>query len=59
MHHYCGSFLEQPDVSLQQQSITDLANCVILYFKTVGAVSTKSDIDIFKDKMEIVLFQLP
>lgn len=56
MHHNCGFFSEQPDVSLQQQQdVIGLSKCAIFYFQTVGAVSTHSDIrDIFKDKMETV-----
>lgn len=56
MHHNCGFFSEQLDVSLQQQDIIGLTKCVILYFKTVGAVSAESDIG---DKMETFLFLLP
>lgn len=60
MHHNCGFFSEQPDVSMQQQDIIGRTKCVILYFKTVGAVSAESDRrDIFKDKMETVLLFLP
>lgn len=60
MHHNCGSVLEQPDVSLQQQGIIGLTKCAILYFKIVGAVSAESDArDVFKDKMETALFLLP
>lgn len=57
MHHNCGFFLEQLDESLHQQGIISPSKCIILYFETVGAVSAVSDI--FKDKMETVLFLLP
>ena len=47
-------------MSPEQQDITVLSKCVILYFKTVGAVSTEGVIrDIFRGKMETVLFLLP
>lgn len=60
MHHNCGFFLEQLDVSVQKQDISGLTKCVTLYLKAVGAVSAESDTrDIFKGKMETVLFLLP
>lgn len=60
MHHNCGSFLEQPHVSAQQPDVVGRTKCVILYFKTAGAVGAESHTrDIFKDKMETVVFLLP
>lgn len=56
MHHNCGFFSEQLNVSMQQQDIIGLSTCVILYFKREGAVSAEKDI--FRE-METVLFQLP
>lgn len=55
MHHNCVFFLERSDGSLQDN--IGLTKCVILYFKTAGAVSAQGDI--FKDRMETVFFLMP
>lgn len=52
MHHNCGFFLEQPDVSVQQQDVIGPTKCAVFYLQTLEAVSHS------RDKMETVWFLL-